>query len=151
MNDLETMVEKTQFEIRVPAIDTSNSEWTITQVSNYHLTNNNISKEIVSYQTYDYANLGCYDLNVVKGLQNSETRTYKEAFKNTWSQIWLKNRACGLARLLKKEKGIEASECKWKNQSSSLTWTWSKLLSDDLNQREKQGGWLVNWNHHILK
>lgn len=44
---LETMAEKTQFEVEFTTIDTCRSERTITKASDYHLTHDKLRTEIV--------------------------------------------------------------------------------------------------------
>lgn len=71
MNILKTMIEKTQFEVKVPTMDTNSSETTIIEATHYNSTRDKIKRKIVPSQRDDYADLGCYDLNVAEGLQNS--------------------------------------------------------------------------------
>lgn len=65
---LETMIEKTLFEVEVHTMNTSSSE---------SLTHDKVRKKIVPSQKNNYVGLGCYALNVVEGLQNSKTETFK--------------------------------------------------------------------------
>lgn len=92
---LETMIEKTLFEVEVHTMNTSSSE---------SLTHDKVRKKIVPSQKNNYVGLGCYALNVVEGLQNSKTETFKQAFESNEIQIWLNNYAFCLVRLPKQEK-----------------------------------------------
>ena len=91
MKILENMAEKTQFEVEVPTIDTSNNEGMITKTFAYHFIHDKVGKKIIPSQKGGYAGLGCYTLNVVEQLRNFETKTFREVLKSRWSQIWLKN------------------------------------------------------------
>lgn len=62
------MVEKTQFKMEFPTMDTRTSERTITDISDYYLTRDKLKREIVSSQMDGYAGLECYALNVTKEL-----------------------------------------------------------------------------------
>ncbi|XP_058742540.1 uncharacterized protein LOC131615041 [Vicia villosa] len=59
-------------------MDTSSSERTVAEISDYHLTHDKIRKEIVASQRNDYASLGRYALNVDEGLQTFERMTFRE-------------------------------------------------------------------------
>lgn len=75
-----------------------------------------VKREIISPKTDSYAGFRCYILNVAEGLQNSDTRTFREAFESRWSQRWLKIHTCGLVKLLKQEKVITI---KWMRMARS--------------------------------
>lgn len=68
MKLLETMAEKTQFEMKFPTMDTSSSKGIVTEAFDYHLTHDKVSSEIAASQRDNYVNLGCYALNVAEGL-----------------------------------------------------------------------------------
>lgn len=58
MNILKIMAEKTQFELVILTMVTSNNEGTITQTFDYHFTRDKEKREIVSSKRYNYVNLG---------------------------------------------------------------------------------------------
>lgn len=62
------MVSKTQFEVKVPSMDTSN-EGKITMAFNYHLICDKLMREIMSSHGYIYFGLSIYALNMDEGLQ----------------------------------------------------------------------------------
>lgn len=101
MNVLETMMEKTQFEVEVPTMDTSSIIGTIIEEYDYHLTRDKVIRDIVRSQRDDYADLEWCSLNVDEWLQNKKTWTFRKAFKIKKSKKWLKNHACGIFRLPK--------------------------------------------------
>lgn len=79
MKVLEIMVNKTQFEMEIPARETrykeevkapdpSSSERNFVVTSNYHLTHDKITSEIKPSQGYNYVDFSYYDLNVDEGL-----------------------------------------------------------------------------------
>lgn len=61
-------------------MDTISIEGTIIDTSDYPLTHDKVRRYIVPSQRDDYTFLMCYALNVSEWLQNSITRTFKEAF-----------------------------------------------------------------------
>lgn len=50
-------------------------------VYNYHLTHDRVRRDILSPQRYGYGYLICYDLEMVEGLQDLESITFRETFK----------------------------------------------------------------------
>lgn len=86
MRLLETMVEMTLFEVKVPNLDTSSIKGTITEASEYHLTRDKVRRDIVPSQRENYVDLRYYALNMAKMFQNSEIRTFKEASESRWTQ-----------------------------------------------------------------
>ena len=103
---VETITEKTQFEVEFPTMDASSSEGTVTEISDYHLTHDKVRRVIVASQRDGYASLGYYVFNVAEGLQNKRRKTFREAFENRWSQGWLKNHTCRLVKLPRQKRVI---------------------------------------------
>ena len=66
MKILETIVEKTQFEVKVFTMDSSSSEIRITKTFDYHATRDKIGRKNISSQRDGYTGLGCYALNLLK-------------------------------------------------------------------------------------
>lgn len=64
MELLETMMEKTQFEMKVSTMDISSNERTVTEDFDYNLTCDKVKREIAPSQRDIYADLECYALNV---------------------------------------------------------------------------------------
>lgn len=58
------MVGKTQFDVKVPVVDTSSSDGMFTMAFQYYMTRDKVRWEIVSSQGYNQANLGFYALNM---------------------------------------------------------------------------------------
>lgn len=71
MKLLETMSEKTWFEVKVSTMDITSSEKTITGAYYHYLTHDKVRMKIVSSQKDSYADLGCYASNMAQGLQIS--------------------------------------------------------------------------------
>lgn len=95
VKESETMVEEIQFEVL--SSETRDEELFETRVSgiiegqltmspNYQLTRNRVRSEIAPPQMYGYVDLICYALNMDEGLQNLESKTFKERIKNKDSQ-----------------------------------------------------------------
>lgn len=84
---LETMAKKTQLQVKVSVMDSSNSDRMITEACDYHLICDKVRMGIVAYKRYCYADFGCNAHFVAKGLQNIETRTFMEVFESNWSQV----------------------------------------------------------------
>lgn len=52
-------MDKTQFEVEVPTIDTSSSKRTITKTINYNLTHDKVRRHNVPSQKNGYADIRC--------------------------------------------------------------------------------------------
>lgn len=63
---LETMMEKTRFEVEVPTMSTFSSESVITKAFDYHLTRDKLGRLTVPSQKGGYVGLRCYALNMDK-------------------------------------------------------------------------------------
>lgn len=72
MKILETMAEKTRFEVKVPLMNTISSERRIIDTYDYHLTHIKVMRKIVPSQRENYVYIECYALNMDERLQNSE-------------------------------------------------------------------------------
>lgn len=70
MKTLETMMEKTQFELEFPIIQTSSSDGMIIETFDYHLSYYKVRIKLIQSQMDNYAGLECYYLNVDAELQN---------------------------------------------------------------------------------
>lgn len=106
MKLLKTMEEKTRLEVEFPTMNTSSSDRTVTKAFEYHLTCDKVRRTFIPSQRDYYIGLGRYAMNVAKGLQNSKTWTFVEAFEMKDSQRQFKNHAYRLVGVLNQEKVI---------------------------------------------
>lgn len=97
MKELETIIEKTPFEVKVllretiydkeaKARDPSSSEEKFIAALDYHLTCDRIGRESVSSHRYNFVDLVCYCLNVGEKLQDTKSMSFKEAFESNVSK-----------------------------------------------------------------
>lgn len=100
VNELETMIEKSQFQVEVSTTETREEEVVETPISitierqylvspNYHQAREGVRRENVPSQRHIYTNLICYALSVVEGLQDKEPKTFRKLVQRKNIQRWL--------------------------------------------------------------